>query len=508
MVRQVSRTVSAPAPVGGWNARDSLTAMGPADAVQLTNFFPLTTECRVRQGCVNWVTDIPDQVETLMVYSGGNTEKMFAIAGGGVYDASSAGTVGAAVLSGLSNSRWQNTNVSTSGGNFLYMANGVDTPYLYNGTTWTAITGVSVPAITGVTTTTLNNPIVFKERVFFTQTGTLKTWYLPVNSVGGAAAAIDVSAVATYGGYIVSHETWTIDAGQGVDDYYVIVTSMGEIIVYQGTDPSSASSWALRGVWRLGHPVGARCLFKLGGDLLLISQDGLLPLGAALQSSRVNPRVALTDKIQQAVSNSVGLYGDNFGWQLLYYARENILIMNVPVFEGQDQQQYVMNTISKAWCNFTGWQANCWALYNDVPYFGSSGFICQAFSGNSDDGSNINCTALQSFSNYGTTNQKRFTMMRPMFRSNGSPSITSSMNVDFMTEVNPTPLSFSPQNYAVWDVGVWDVSSWGGDLSVIRNWQGATGVGEYAAIAMQCSTQGIDTRWVSTAVVYEVGGVL
>lgn len=508
MVRQVSKTVTLPSPVGGWNARDSLTAMGVADAVQLTNWFPLTTEVRVRAGCESWATGLGGQVESLMVYSSGTAEQMFAAAANSFFDVSNTGPVGAPVVTGLNNSRWQWANVTTAGGSFMYTANGVDSPRLYNGTTWTAITGVSAPAITGVTTTTLNNPITFKNRVFFVQEASLKTWYLPTNAVGGAANAVDISAVCDLGGYIVDHATWTIDAGQGVDDYYVMVTSMGEIIVYQGTDPSSASTWALKGVWRLGHPVGKRCLFKLGGDILMITQDGLVPLGAALQSSRVNPRVALTDKIQQAVSSAVSIYGGNFGWQILYFARENMLIMNVPVEEGNNQQQYVMNTITKSWCNFTGWDANCWALYNDVPYFGSDGFICEGWTGASDDGDNINCNALQAFSNYGTSNQKRFTMMRPMFRSNGSPAIFSGVNIDFMTDISPASLSFSPINYGIWDVGLWDVAIWGGDFSVIRNWQGATGLGEYAGIVMQTATNNIETRWVSTTMVYEVGGVL
>lgn len=508
MVKQVSKTVTFPSPVSGWNARDSLTAMSPADAVTLTNWWPLTTECRVRQGNTSWTTGVSGQVESLMVYAGGNTEEMFGIAAGSIYDVSTAGAVGAAVVSGLTNSRWQWTNIATAGGNFLYAANGVDTPYLYDGATWTSITGASTPAITGVTTTSLNTPIIFKNRLWFIGENTLKTWYLPVNSVGGAANAVDVSAVAQFGGYIVDHATWTIDAGDGVDDYYVIVTSMGEVIVYQGTDPSSSTTWALKGVWRMGQPVGKRCLFKLGGDVLMISQDGLIPLGAALQSSRVNPRVALTDKIQQAVSSAVRLYGENFGWQILYYARENMLIMNVPVAEGSSQQQYAMNTITKAWCNFTGWEANCWALYNDTPYFGGDGVVRQAWSGASDNGSNINASALQAFSNYGTSNQKRFTMMQPMFRANGAPSVFAGLNIDFQTEISPANLSFSTPVYGIWDVALWDDALWGGDLSVIRNWQGATGLGQYAGIVMQTATNSIETHWVSTTIVYETGGVL
>jgi hypothetical protein len=444
-----------------------------------------------------------------MVYSGGTSEKLFAVSDGAFYDCTTSGAVGAAAVSGLATSRWQSCNVATSGGNFMYCANGANTPYLYNGTTWTSITGASTPAITGVTTTELNTPIVFKNRVYFIQTGTLKTWYLPTSSVGGAANAIDISSVAQLGGYIVDHSTWTIDAGTGVDDFYVMVTSMGEIVIYQGTDPASSTTWALKGVWRLGHPVGSRCLFKLAGDVLMISQDGLVPLAGALQSSRVNPRVALTDKIQHAISTSISTYGDNFGWCLLYLARENQLYLNVPVSEGSSQEQYVMNTITQSWARFTGWNANCWALFNDSPYFGGNGFVGKAWNGYTDNGDFITGQALNGFSTFGKPGYlKRFTMTRPILRSNGSPAILGSINIDFDLSFSTSSLTFSPTSYATWDSATWDSATWGGDLTVFQNWQSVSGVGYYAAPQMKCTSSGLDVRWVSTDIVYESGAII
>lgn len=507
--KATSRPRSVPAPIGGWNARDSLADMPPTDAVTLTNWFPLTTECTLRLGHTQFATGLPGQVETLMPYYGGMTSELFAIADGEIYNITAGGAVGAPDVTGLTSSRWQWCNISTAGGNFLYAANGTDEPELYDGSTWTAITGVSTPAITGVTTTDLDTPILFKTRLFFLETGTLKTWYLPSNSIGGAANAVDISAVAKLGGHIVSHATWTLDAGQGVDDYYVIVTSRGEVVVYQGTDPSSVNSWALKGVWNLGLPVGRRCLYKLAGDLLYISQDGLIPLAGALQSSRVNPRVALTDKIQYATSQSISIYGDNFGWECLHFPRENMLIFNVPVEEGDNQQQYVMNTISKSWCNFTGWHANTWVLYGENPYFGGDGFVGQAWNTYSDNGTNIDGQATQAFSPFGAPGVlKRFTMIRPIFRSNGVPALNGTVNIDFNISLDVAPLSFSPVEYAVWDVDAWDDGLWGSGLNVLQNWQGVQGIGYYAAPQINLASQGIDTRWVSTDVVYEVGAIL
>lgn len=504
----VSRSVSMPAPIGGWNARDSLADMPATDAVVLKNWLPGTTECQLRYGYSEWATGLPAQVESLLNYEAGATSEMFAVSNSAAYDVTAGGAVGAAVWSGKTNSRWQHCNVTTSGGSFLYAANGVDAPLLYDGASWTVITGVSTPAITGVTTTTLNSPIVFKNRVWFIGANTLKTWYLPTAAIGGAAAAVDVSAVAQLGGYVVAHGTWTIDAGTGVDDLYVIVTSQGEVIVYQGTDPSSSTTWALKGVWRLGAPVGNRCLFKFAGDLLLICQDGLVPLSGALQSSRVNPRVALTDKIQYAVSSAVSSYGSTFGWDLVYYPKENQLWLNVPVAAGS-QEQYAMNTISKAWGQYQGWSANCWALWGDDPYFGGNGIVGKAWDTNADNNTNIDSQALQSFSHFGAPgNLKRFTMTRPILRTNGNPSLLGSMNVDFDISEATASLSFSATSYAAWDSATWDTSLWGGNLAIVQQWQGVSGVGYYGAPQLNTASKGIDLRWVSTDIVYEPGAIL
>jgi hypothetical protein len=492
-----------PAPTGGWNARDSLAAMSSLDAVQLTNWFPTTTECTLRNGYSVWATGITGQVETLMAYSGGSTTELFAIADGKVYDVSTQGAVGAAVLSGLSDSRWGYCNIATGAGTFLSMANGVDAPYVYDGSTW------SNPTITGVTATSLRDPILYAERQFFIEDNSLKVWYLPVDAIAGAANFVDVSSIATKGGYIVSHGTWTIDAGQGVNDHYVIMTNRGQVIVYQGIDPADVATWSMVGVWDIGAPIGRRSLYKYAGDMLVICEDGLVPLSGALQSSRVQPRVALTDKIQYAISEAVTAYGNNFGWQVMYVPTINQLWLNVPFYEGVNQQQFVMNTINGSWCNYSGWNANCMELFNDQPYFGGDGFVALAYNGTSDGGSNIQAYCLQAFNPFGNPGVlKRFTMSRPIFRTDGKPSIYAGINVDFNINDITYPLTFSPSPYGVWDVDKWDATLWGGSLYVLQNWQGLNGVGYYGAPVVKIASQGLQVRWVSTDVVVESGAIL
>ncbi len=505
--KQRAYATTVPSPVGGWNARDSLGAMAPTDAVYLTNWFPSTTSVMQRYGYSKWATGIAGQVETVMSYAGGALTKLFGIANNKIYNATAGGAVGAADVSGLTNSRFQYINVATSGGNFLMAVNGADKLRGYDGSAW-YIDGDGSHDITGVNTNTIIGINLFKNRIWLVQKDTLNVWYMPTSSIAGAATAFPLQGVAMLGGYVMAMGTWTMDAGYGVDDMAVFVTNYGEVIVYKGTDPSSATTWALVGVWRLGSPIGRRCLVKYGGDLLLINQDGLSPMSTALQSDRLDQRAELTDKIQNAVSAAVTAYGMNFGWQVIPFPKNNMLVMNVPVVAGSSQQQYVMNGITKSWCNFTGWEANCFELYNDSLYFGGNGFIGKAWDTLADNGVNIQTNGKQAFNYYGGMEEKRFTLIRPTMLSDGIPSALCSVDVNFQ-DVDPTgTLSYSGVTFAAWDAAVWDTGIWGGTYNIVRNWQGVTGLGSCASIRLKTAAKDIALQWISTDIVMEKGSIL
>ena len=503
--RNRATSVSLPAPVGGWNDRDSLADMDKADAVTLVNLLPGTTSVNVRDGFSRFSTGYSTVVDTLIAYSGGATNKLKAISGGSAYEITAGGAIGAAELSGLTNSRWQYINIATAGGNFIEMCNGADSVYTYDGTTWTDRSG----AITGVTSSNLININLFKNRVWFIEKNTLKAWYLPTQSITGAAAALDLSAFAPHGGYLMAMGTWTIDAGYGVDDLAVFITNNGDVLVYRGTDPTSASTWALVGVWWIGAPVGRRCFVKYRGDLLIITQEGLVPMSGLLQSSQVNPRVALTDKIQNTMANSVISYGANFGWQVIPFDPLNVLLLNVPITTGDSQQQYVMNTITGAWCNFQGWNANCFEVFGDDLYFGGINYVAKAFNTAEDDSGSIFIDGLQAFNYFGTRGQlKRFTMIRPMLLLNSTQQVNANMNVDFDQTAPASAIGTVTFSGAAWDTAKWDQSTWSSTLTVSALWQGSTGVGYAGAPHIQANLDGATLQWVSTDVVMEPGGII
>jgi hypothetical protein len=86
--RAVAASMSIPAPISGWNARDSLADMDENDAVNLINFFPQTSDVLVRKGYTQHVTGMPAQTESLLDYASPTAQKLFAASGTAFYDVS------------------------------------------------------------------------------------------------------------------------------------------------------------------------------------------------------------------------------------------------------------------------------------------------------------------------------------------------------------------------------------------------------------------------------------
>lgn len=508
--RRVSTTRTVAAPVRGWNARDAIAAMKPEHAVILDNWLPLGSDIMLRKGSDEHVTGVGDDVETLAAYRPeSGAQKLFGWAGASAYDMSVAGAVGAAVIAGLSNSRWQHVNVSTSGGHFLLAVNGADSMLMYDGATWTAITGVSVPAITGVATTALIGIHVHAERVWYIQKDTLDVWYSAAGAFAGALTKLPLGAVFKKGGYLVAMGSWSIDGGDGSDDLAVFVTSEGEVAVYAGTDPSSSATWGKVGTYTIGTPIGRRCFADLGGDLLIITTDGVIPC-SKLKLAKEDKAVAITDNIQSAMADAVELYGATFGWEATFYPGGKMLLLNVPVAAGL-QQQFVMNTVTRRWCRFLpkgsnpGWPAHCFEVFNGELYFGMDGEVRKAWTGTSDVGIPIEAEVLCAFNFFGNPAQsKDFKMVRPIIGWDSNPAeIFIGVDVDFVSATPTSQITLPTSEAGVWDTAEWDEAVWGGDIVLTKEWFGVGGNGFAGAFHMRTVSAQARIRFSAISYLFE-----
>lgn len=508
--QQVASVKSIPAPLGGWNARDELADMDATDAVILDNYFPDSASCKLRGGTARHVTldGVTDAPETLMVYANDGTNKMLACAAGNIYDASLAGTISATLATGLTNDRWSYDHM----GGYIVFVNGADTPRKYDGSaiSTTAITG------SGLTPEDLIFVCQFKSRLFFVEKDSLSAWYLTTNAIAGSASELDFTGYCTLGGKLIAIGKWTRDGGSGSDDFVAFITDKGEVLIYQGTDPASADTWALVGVFRIGAPIGNRPIMNNGADLIVITEDGYVPLSKVLPVDRVGAeRLAISDKIGPAVSEANRRYSGNFGWEAILYPKGHYALFNVPTREGLAAEQHIVNTITGAWCRFKNINAVCWALFNKALYYGApGGFVVLA---DTTDYRDDTLASVQAFAviqgdlmpayNYfgGMDQQKQFTMARPVVNSNGNPMISVALNVDFERKT-PTPVDSVAITGTPWG-SPWG-SPWSSVLKIIKNWITVSGIGYCGALHMRTRTSGISISVNSIDYAFKRGGVL
>lgn len=512
--RRNSNTISIPAPIGGWNTRDPLPLMDAAFAPILDNFFCLPSSLMTRKGWTSWAT-FTGIGETVFDYDGSTagTEKLFvAVNNAGacsIYDITAGGAVGAAVVSGLNSARFKHAHFATSGGLFTYIVNGADSALLYDGATWHTITGASAPyAITGVTTSNLIDVISHKRRLWFVEKNSLKCWYLPTDSIAGAATAYDFGPIFSRGGSIVKIDTWTLDAGYGIDDYLVVFTSSGEVAVYRGTDPASASTWAITGVFYIGAPTGGGRTCKYGGDLLIVNKDGIAQMSKSLMSSRVNTQLQLTDKIQPQLAQDTSTYASNYGWDILLYPPQNMLIVNVPI-SATESYQYVMNTISGAWARWTGIPAKSLYFANENLYCGMDGKVGLMWSGNSDNGAAINWDMLPAYQSFGSASAlKRFNLARIIYNHTGNLNIGQRMEVDFALNNNPIALNSISTGSGVYGTAKYGSSIYGGVVTIKKDWRSVGGIGYYGSVHMKGNSASASLYLYSIDLRMESGGTI
>jgi hypothetical protein len=513
------------APIGGLNAKDAIAEMPPIDAIVADNWFIQPTWVETRDGYVVQAT-FTGVCETLMAYSGiTGANKLFgAVNNAGTrsifrMDGLSGGAVGAAVVGGggntieaLTSTQFDWVQFGTGSAEILYLVNGVDSPLIYDGTTWQAVTGVSNPyAITGVTTTTLSAVATYKQRLWFLQANTMNVWYLGLNQIAGAATQLNLAPNFALGGKLISIITVSIDNAAGAQDYIAFVTNQGEVAVFQGYDPSQIATWQLAAKFRIGRPVGTgrRCWQKMGSDALMIGADGFIMMSEALMTDRSQTRDAVSNKIRKSVTDDVQAYGSNFGWQVILYPIGNKVLVNVPPTTNVVSYQYVMNTLNSAWSTWNkvnnGYNAFCWEVMGDALYFGSNGFVAQADIGGLDGTSAITCVIQQAFNYFGDPGMvKRFTQARPIFVANGNMAAAVQMAIDY----GPAPPSGSIPlivgNNTPWG-SAWG-SAWGGSLVLSKAWVGLTGVGIAGSLSVATQVYNVQAQWQGTTVMYEPGG--
>jgi hypothetical protein len=491
------RSITVPAPYGGLNLRDDITALKPNEARVLENFAPTSGQVAIRPGYTAHGTGVgTGQVETLAAFMGLTADDLLAAGGGKIFDATAAGA-GAELATGFTVNRWQTTLYNDR----LFFVNGTDAPQVYNGSTVAGIVWTG----SGLTNTNLVNIALVRNRLWFCENNKADVWYGGIGQITAASDLVkfQLSQIAE-GGTCTAIGSWSRDAGDGADDMTVFVMSTGEIIIYQG-DPST--SFALIGKYKGAPPIGRQCLFKVGGELLIITRLGLLPVsaaigGVALDLARIDP----WGKIAPGLVQDATQFGSNVGWWGCLH--EGVVYVNVPQGVGSLSKQWVMNTRNGAWTTYRRWNACSMVSFGNDLYFGAlAGGLVRKVGGSQDIDQSITALSRGAFVTPTNTFQSNlFTSIRPKLESSGTATGALGVDTDFILR--------SAQNLYVDLADSSNLTEWGDDwgspwsdeTSSDPIWFGCEGSGRSVSVRFRAEVNAGTFNWFATDLLFKPGG--
>lgn len=471
-------SVGTPAPVGGLNARDPLSAMPPLDASLLTNMFCDSTGVKVRagheafaDGTALFNTAIADTsgFRKIMVWSSGASSKMFVallgVTGGGVfewkiYEVSTTGTLtlshtittgGTPIVAGSIISGDDIMFVSGSSTAYMIVILGDGTPAVraFDGASWTT------PSITGLNGG--NRGLASHRSRLWFYGADLTAQYLPLSSIAGTLVNFNFGTIFSRGGRIVSMGTWALDGGDGgTDDLLYVQTDRGQIAFYSGYDPSSIATFQIVGVYDTGKIAsgwptsGFRYLksrsfsSKYGADVLLLLNDGVASAAKVLRPADGQQDYTISSKINYLIRDAAATYGFEGSapaeeWLITHHSRLRQLIVNIPTAAAADTAvgratsiQYVMNTETGAWQKFEDMGFLDAVVWRGDLYMIAGGYYVYRYGQVGGDlGTSITFEARQAYTDLGYPDNKLFTLLQTNMSSILGASLTVQVDADY-----------------------------------------------------------------------------
>lgn len=357
----------------------------------------------------------------------------------------------------------------------------------------------------------------WKNRLFFVEKDTSRAWYLDVNSIYGTATSFDFGSKMRAGGPLVGLYNWSYDGGNGLDTSLVGISGAGDVVIYQGTDPNYADTFGLKGCWSVGAiPSGRRIATDTGGDLLVLSLLGVIPLSRlVIGAEEADQSQYATAKIGPAFARLAAQYGAYKGWGMVVHPTDNALLVMVPTSDDGATEQLAMSFSTKGWFHYRELPIFSACVWNKELYFGTAdGRVCRNFGYvdnvplAADTFEAVEWSVMTAFSHLGNTRNKRVQMIRPVLVSetpNASCEAAARYDYNLLEPSAATGNGGGGPN--AWDEAVWDTATWSGEFGLTQRLGGATGIGHAVAVALRGNATS-RTILVAVDVMFDQGGLL
>lgn len=351
--------------------------------------------------------------------------------------------------------------------------------------------------ITGIDVLNVVFVVVHKQRVWFVERNTANAWYLPIGSISGLAVKFIFGSKFRHGGDLVALYNWTIDGGDGIDDYLVAVGRGGDVLPYRGEDPSSAATWSGVGTFYIGEIAkGRRCAAEDGGDLHILSNFGLTSLDDLLKGSAFNSDAeAINLKIARFLRLDMGQLAQDDGWEIRHDTNEGVILINTPRRTNGEYIQYSYNIAVQGWGQWRGvpgitfepWEGTMMVGTEDNRVLRMDVTVDESTFAN-PAGRHIEFSMLQNYLDAGAPAIFKYgKFIRPNFLAERAISLSTRFLYDYDIALNlPPPPTILPVEDPLWDTAAWDSAIWGfGGLKLQSVTFGSLGKGRVLTVAMR-----------------------
>ena len=508
-----AQAFSFPAPIRGLILNENIAMASQGGAAVLDNWICTTTGIRARAGTSPHIP-LGGKVRSMFAYRSGGVEAAFAARTAAIYPITASSlTEPTAAVTGQTSGYYSTEQFGTAGGDFLYAVNGSDKARLFNGTTWTQIDGTSTPAITGADTENFSHVWSFASRLFFVKKNSTMCYYLPVDSIAGAVSEFSLAGIFKRGGNLLYGATWSLDAGDGLDDKCVFVSDQGEVAIYEGTNPGDAAAWSKAGVYSITPPLGRKAKMQAGGDLLIATQTGLVPISqaisrdiAALEMSSVSKNITPLWQSQAFALSAVG-------WEIEKWPTENVMVITQP--SDSEDTCLVANLQTGAWSKFTGLNVQCLVQFDNSLFFGGAdGTVYRFESSGSDSGTAYTAAYLGKSEELGVSGmQKTVAQVRAKFRGKTKVKPLVTAKTDYNENLSSPPNASTEVGAgAIWGASKWGEATWGGaTVSTQAVWSAVGRTGFAVAPEVQVTFGGVakpDVELVAIDATFHVGALV
>lgn len=500
---QSLQATTIPAPTAGMDARQNLSDPAPKVCIYAYNIEPAEYGMRVRDGYREYQAGVDDGgslgVRTIIPYAGDEVpDRLFCTNNEGIWDITTDGAAPVLMLAfptattGAAGYGVYTAFTSDAGDNILFYADRENGLFTFDPDldTWAQTAG-----ITGITITDVTYINVHKQRIWLAVQEDTTGYYLDVGAIAGAATPFYFGAKFKHGGELVALLNWTVDGGEGLDDYLVVVSRAGDVIPYQGDDPS-LDAWQAVGTYFIGEiPAGNKISADFGGDLLILSEFGVTAMSDLLNASdtRSMASQSVAFKIASLLRADLQQFKYQNGWELRYAPTQGYLIINRPQIASYEYLQYVLIRTTEGWCFWRSVPMLCVDTWRGKTVFGTVDNTVEVmdveFDDVGNDGENGEPIAFSLLTNYSSLDAqaqfKRGELVRPTFIGEIKPTYRTKLFYDFKIKQILPPSDSPVEETNLWDVGLWDQALWdeGGNTTTWAA-RGGLGIGRSIAVSL------------------------